>query len=250
MPSTAASESRSTKSVVEELKTLLEKNIEGNVRLFGRLRDLAREATEQLGGKPGKRGLPSGSELFGRWLDLNLAYYSLLTDHGLAFLDDFLGAAEGAFNVRPAAPQAAEAVRADRAEITMTARQGETATAPFLVENHHPGALDLSFEAGEFVSTGGEAIQEGRVTFDPESLVLQPEKRAVVNVIAKVTPDFKVGQTYVSTIKVLGFENREIVLSLTVLPPLKVKQPAAIKTRNAKKRQQKRSAKPRKRAQD
>src|SRR6266403_1802139 len=78
MASTNASEPTSTRAALEELRALLGKNIQGNVRLFNRIATLAQQASKELSADPGSRNLPKGNELLSRWLELNLSYWSLL----------------------------------------------------------------------------------------------------------------------------------------------------------------------------
>jgi hypothetical protein len=57
------------------------------------------------------------------------------------------------------------------------------------------------------------------VGFEPAALVVAPRAQAIVQATVTITTDFVVGQTYTTTIRPLGFEAKQLGLSLVVLPP-------------------------------
>ena len=183
------------------------------------------------------------NELLASWLDLNLTYYSLLTDHGIAFLDEMISAAERTLGIKPSEKQEDQSAQATRIQINLTARAGEVAVAPFVIENQYPSVLEVSFQAGDFVSLNGSIISAERITFEPPGLSLQPKEQAIIKSIVTITDDFKVGETYVTTINVLGFQAKDIALLLTILPALSGKKPRA--SSGSKKKPRARQTKPR-----
>src|SRR6266403_1359593 len=221
MASTNASEPTSTRAALEELRALLGKNIQGNVRLFNRIATLAQQASKELSADPGSRNLPKGNELLSRWLELNLSYCSLLSEHGLALFDDLVTAAENTLGLKTTA--AAEPAKAPHArlEINQSGRVGETLVAPFVIENQHPSSLEASFRASDLVSLKGDTVSADCIKFEPQTLTLQPKEQAIVKSIVTITSDFEVGETYATTINVIGFQAREILFLITILPELK-----------------------------
>lgn len=221
MASTNASESTSTRVALEELRALLGKNIQGNVRLFNRITALAQQASKELSADPGSRNLPKSDELLSRWLELNLSYYSLLSEHGLALFDDLVTAAENTLGLKTTT--AAEPAKAPaRLEINQSGRVGETLVAPFVIENQHPSSLQASFQAGDLVSVKGQSVSSDCIRFEPQTVTLEPKEQAIVKSIVNITSDFEVGETYATTINVIGFQAREILFLITILPELKV----------------------------
>ena len=227
MSSADASRHTDPQAVIEELRVLVAKSVQGNVKLFHRLSNLVKEATQGMGAGAPSRELPKGNELLARWLNLNFACYSLLTDHSIAFLDDLLSAAEKSLGVKPPAKQEEQAQEERRIGINLNARVGETVAAPFMMENQHSSPLEVSFEAADFVSLKGEAVSADCIKFEPSRLSLQPQEQAIVKSIVTILDDFKVGETYVTTINVLGFQAKDIALLLTILPPLNEKKALA-----------------------
>jgi len=255
--SSTAYQKTDPQSVIEDLRVLLAKNVQDNMRLAKRFGGLVKEATEQFGATSEGGGLPKGSELLTRWLDLNFAFYSLLANHGIAFLDDLLGAAErnlgtkhskSEYSAEPDSPtHTAEAVR--RLELSLSARVGEVAIAPFVIENQQSSLTGVTFQASDFISPKGDTVSADCIRFEPASLSLLPKEQTIVKSIVTVTNRFKVGETYVATINVLGFETKQIIFVVTILLKLEdqkpVRKPASKKARTrSSKKAAKRRVKP------
>jgi hypothetical protein len=56
----------------------------------------------------------------------------------------------------------------------------------------------------------------------------------VVQAAVSVTRGFVVGQTYTTTIRLLGFQAKEVGLSITVLPPAEAAKPSGPPRRRTK----------------
>lgn len=231
--SSTASRQTDPQSVIEDLRVLLAKNVQDNVRLVKRFGGLVHEATEQIGTSTEGGGMPKGNELLTRWLDLNFAFYSLLTEHGVAFLDDLLTAAEQNLGIKPTKAEEPPAPETQtqttepvsRMELSLNARVGEKAVAHFVIENQQSTPTEVSFQAGNFISSKGRTVSAACVSFEPAKLSLRPKEQAVVKSIVNTTSGFRVGETYVSTINVLGFLTKEIILVVTILPELDEQKP-------------------------
>jgi len=234
-------------SVIEDLRVLMAKNIQGNMRLVNRFGGLIKEATDQIG-DVSEGGLPKGNELLGRLLDLNLAFVTLLSDYGISFLGDLMSAAEQNLAVRPKTKESrytAQEVRVRSAEpvsgieLNIKARIGETAVAPFVIENQQTATTGVTFQASNLVSGTGHSVSSDCISFEPAALSLHPNQQAVVK--AKVQPDnrFRVGESYASSITVLGFDTSQISLVVTILPALQqakeTRKTGAKKKRRARK---------------
>lgn len=225
MPSSAAFGRTNPQALVEELKELLAKSIQGNAQLSNRIYGLVKEAAKEADAGRRGRKLPQGRELLTGWLHLNLAYYSLLTDHGLAFLNDLVTATENTLGIKATEGRENQTAAKHRVEISVNAQQGEKVTAPFLVENHYPHTVEASFQASDLVSLKGDALPAKQVAFDPPTLTLQPRGKSIVHAVVDVTREFKVGETYCTTIKLVGFQTKEISLLITILPASTEKKP-------------------------
>jgi hypothetical protein len=228
-------------NLAEELKELLARNVEGNLELLGRLSNMARETAKSMNAPSNAAQQPGA--LVGRLVKLNLSYLSLITKHGLAFADEMatitaraLGVANPEPRTAPSAPAAAP-----RAEVQLTARIGQTATATFLVENSRPEPLDVSFEASPIVSSHGEVIKRATVRFKPSRLRIKPGAQSTVQVSVKVSGEFKADETYLLRARLVGFEDKEIFIGLRVLPSIPGPSPAPAEA-GAKRRKRRKAA--------
>jgi hypothetical protein len=216
---------KSPEEFVEQLKELVAANVAGNAQLVARFNDLIRDAAKAVGAARG--GEPANAAaLLSRWLDFNLASYSVVSTHGLALLNGLLSAAEDA--LLPKVPSAAEArpTPEPRVELRLEGRPGERVTSAFLVENHFDRPLDVTFEAGDLIPASGTSLAASLIAFEPTTLAIAPRGQAVVQVAVTITGDFVVGQTYITTIRLLGLHAKEVGLSVTVRPPANAAEPS------------------------
>lgn len=215
-------------NLAEELKELLARNVEGNLELLGRLSSMARETAKSMNAPSNAAQQPGA--LVGRLVKLNLSYLSLITKHGLAFADEMATITARALGVtkpdQPRASSPSTANGAPRAQVQLAARVGQTATATFLVENSRPQPLDVSFAASPVVSSHGDAIKRAKVRFKPARLRIKAGAQSTVQVSVKVSAEFKADEVYLLRVRLVGFEEKEILIALRVLPPLPGPSPA------------------------
>ncbi|MBI3015728.1 MAG: hypothetical protein HYY65_11885 [Candidatus Tectomicrobia bacterium] len=226
--SKGSTERMSPETFVEELKALISANLAGNVQLMARINELVKAATAR------QKEPIDASTLFARWMEFNLASYSVISTQGMALLNGIVSAAEQALGTkaRPAPEPGPSAEQ--KVEMRLEGRQGERVTAPFLVENRYDRALDVAFQASDLVPGSGRALPASHISFEPATLMVAPKGQAVVNAAVTLTKDFVVGQTYSTTIRVLGFQAKEVALAITVRPPGKEAKPAGQTVKRAK----------------
>ncbi|MGH7499352.1 MAG: hypothetical protein ACREL3_10930 [Gemmatimonadales bacterium] len=228
---------RSTEAFVEELKKVAATSLAGNAQLAARLNNLIRKSVRASGGGASQPLDPS--TLLSRWLDFNLASYSIVTNHSVSFLNSLLGAAEEALLPGPLPDADTGSKPEPRVELRLEGRPGDRVSSGFLVENHFDRPLDVAFESDDLSPGRGAPLPSTLIEFEPPRVTIPPRGQNVVQAAVAITPDFVVGQTYATTIRLLGFNSKELGLSLTVLPGDKGATPSAQprkKTRPAGKR--------------
>jgi hypothetical protein len=216
MAATDASGRKSPEEFVEQMKELVAANIAGNAQLLTRLTSFIQEAVKPAG--PGPREPLNGAALLSRWLDFNLASYSVVSSHSLAIMSGLLTAAEAALLPKGSAA-ASRPGAAPRVELRLEGRPGDRVTSAFMVENHFDHPLEVTLESGDLVPATGPALPASLLAFEPPTLSIGPRAQAVVQVVATITRDFSVGQTYLTVVRLVGLHAREVGLSITVRPP-------------------------------
>jgi hypothetical protein len=210
---------------VERLKTLIESNVAGNTQLLTRFVDLIGQASQAGSKELGNQ--PDAEAMLSRWLDFNLAAYSIVSTQGLALLNGLLSAARSTLitkaepvpDVQAATASNVKAATEPRVELRLSGRHGERATAGFVIENHFDAPLEVRFESTALTPAIGPALAASLVSFEPTTLKIPPRGQGVVQTIVAITTDFVVGQTYRATIRPLGFGAKELGLSVTIEPP-------------------------------
>jgi hypothetical protein len=202
----------------EQLKRLVAANLAGNAQLATRLSNFIKDAATTLrADRP--REATDAAGLLSRWLEFNLKSYSVVSTHGLALVNELLSAAESALLTKE--PPSAEPVPKPqpRVELRLSGRPGERVTSGFAIENHFDHPLAITFECAELTPAAGQSLPAARVEFEPANLTIPPHGEAVAQVAVAIARDFVIGQTYTTTIHLLGFDKKEVGLSLTILPP-------------------------------
>jgi hypothetical protein len=218
MASRGTSGRTSPDEFVDRLKELVAANIAGRKQLEARFGAFVREASRAVA--TGQSGERTGAEaLLSRWIDFNLESFSAINAQGLALLNDLLSAAEHTLIPKAAPATGTRAPTAPRVELRLSGRRGERATTGFVIENHFNRPLSVTFESTDLAPKTGAALPASLVSFAPTTLLLGPQEQGVVQATVTITADFEVSQTYTATIRLLGFEDKEVGLSVTALPP-------------------------------
>lgn len=224
MPAPERAEKKVALSFIDEFKSLAETSMRGNLQLISRVNELVKTAGKSLGPDLKKNDGTKSSPLI-RILGFSLASCSVLSACTLEMLNGLVSAAEHSlFGKYAATPEAVSPQVCG--EIHVEARQGERLKAPFLVENQYSAPLDISFEASDLITSMGPALPSSHIAFEPAALVLGPRGKAVIVALIDITKAFVAGRTYTSTIRVLGFQGKEVRLVLTILPPKETAGPA------------------------
>lgn len=213
-------ESTSPTGVVEELKSAVAASIAGNVELVARLNAVIKEAAAA-----GPAAAPTdGGEVLSRLIKLGLGSYAELNKHVLALLNGLVGVAERTLLPASAAAAAgaSKAAGTGRVDLRLDGRIGERVASPFLVENQYDEAVDVSFRADPLCAPGHPDVPPSVVGFEPSRLSILPRGSAVATAMIDVTEGFAAGATYTTTLRLVGFESREIGLALTVAPAAEV----------------------------
>jgi hypothetical protein len=224
MGPTDRTERMSTDEFVERLKSLIIAHAAGSNQLLTRFSHFVQEASQAVGSAP-TRERTDAQTMLSRWLDFNLASYSVMSTSSLALLNGLLAAAESTLIPKPAPAPATGPSQATRVDLRLSGRHGERATSAFALENHFDLPLTVMFEWGDLVSESGSSLPASHLSFEPASPVIPPHGQAVVQAAVSITKEFTVGQTYTTTIRLLGSEAKEIGLSITILPPMDADEP-------------------------
>jgi hypothetical protein len=211
---------------IERLKFLIANNAAESERLLTRFSALVREANQAVSrGRAGER--PSADELLSRWLDFNLASYSVVSTQSVALLNGLLSAAQSTLIPKAVPVPDKRATAAPRVKLQLSGRPGERATTGFVIENQFDRPLNVSFESAALLPmTTGPELPASLVSFEPATLAIPPRGQGVVQVAVMITADFVAGETYTTTISPLGFEAKELEVSLLVLPPAQAVVPS------------------------
>lgn len=200
---------------VRRLKEIVANNVEESTRLVARFTEFVREASQAISSdRTAERTDPEA--LLSRWLDFNLASYSVLSAQSVALLNGLLSAAQSTLIPKKLSDAPATA---PRVELRLAARLGDPATTGLMIENHFDRPISVTFDASDLVPAVGPPLPASLISFEPSTLVIAPRGQSVVQTTVTITSDFLVGQTYTTTIRLLGFEAKEVVLSVTILPP-------------------------------
>ena len=226
---------------VERLRDVVAANAEGNARLVTRFGDFFRNASQELrDARPGER--TDAEALLTRWLEFNLASFSAVSSQGLALINDLLSAAEDTLPTRGPHGPDVPSTPASRVELRLSGRQGERVETGFVIENNFDRSLAVTLSPTDLVPASGVPLPAALVSFEPAKLAIEPRGQGVVQASVTITDDFAVGETYSMTIRLLGFEGKELGLSVTALPADAAK---SARTRKTAAKRQSRATKPR-----
>jgi hypothetical protein len=215
MVSTDHPERMSVDEFVRRLKEILASSASENTQLIARFTEFLRESSQAI--SSGRTG--DAEALLSRWLDFNLASYTVLSRQTVALLNGLLSAAENTLIPRAAPTPGVSDKGAPRVELKLSGRPGERATTGFMIENHFDRPLAVTFESSELIPMAGPALPASLLSFVPTTAVIEQGGQKVVQAAITITPEFVVGETYTTTIRLLGFEAKRMGLSVTILPP-------------------------------
>jgi hypothetical protein len=219
--------------LMDDFKNLYSKAIQGNIDLVNRLSRVASDAAREFSTSAQSKTLPSPTKSLTQIAEFNLAYWSALTEHSLAFANEMAGAAGRAFGLEcrqeeNKAPMAIE----------VTAQPGQTAVAGFHVENTFSDPLEISFEAGDLVSPRGTTLKSKSVVFTPKQVTLAPKTQSVVQIAIEVPAECKPGESYMLPVKPVGFAMKQFSIKLNIAAPT-AKAESTIRASAPKKRPKK-----------
>jgi hypothetical protein len=213
MDSTGSFGRMSPDEFLQRLKELVSKNIEGNTQLLLRFGDLLKDASAAVSSSA-RTGESNADVLLSRWLDFNLAVYSVVSTQGLVLLNELMNTAQSTLIPKPPGRTTA----AQRVELQLSGRRGERASTGFVIENLFSEPLAVTFESTALMPRDGPVLPASLVHFDPPTLSIEPRGQGIARIAVAITDEFLVGQTYTATIRPLGFGAKEIAFSLVILP--------------------------------
>jgi len=201
---------KSPEELADEFKALLSDNASQSVKLAARVNDLVKDAAQAVA-ESGREPADT-TQLLNRWLDYQLRSYAIVSKHALSMAHGLVSAAQNAV----VGSEAAEAAPVQRIDLQVKGHIGEVVVAPFLVHNHYDREVTVGFEATALLSATGRSLEATYVKFEPYRASLEAGEQVVIQAIIAVTDEFEPGQTYVTTIRVLGFDAQDVVLALSV----------------------------------
>jgi hypothetical protein len=231
MVSAGSPSERSTDDVIDQLKEILAANVSGNAQLVAHFNDLVRDISKEMGS--GRR--PDPAELLSRWLDFNLASYSVVSKQSVALLDGLLEVARS--TLIPSPLPARVVADEQRVELRLSGRPGEKVSTGFMIENQFDRQLEVTFECDDLTTDAGQSVSRSHVLFEPTTLTIPAHEQAVGQVAVKIDRRFAAGTSYRTTIRLLGFPAKELDLFVSVLPrqePDAARQPRRKPARAAK----------------
>ena len=199
----------------DEIKKILSANVSKSIHLMTRANNLLKDTVESIASS--NKEPVDKSELLNRWLNFNVATYTVINDHTISLLEKLITIAEGSIIGKTQETTAEE----KNIDINITGHQGEKQSTFFLIKNHYDNPLDISFEASPLIAEGTQLLPNRYITFDPSTTTLKEREEKTIKVIVDINEDFIPGKTYITNIHVIGYETKELILSIEVLPPLK-----------------------------
>jgi len=215
----------SSDDFLARLKELNAAHVAGSTQLVKHFTDFVREASRAVGA--GRAGERIGADaLLSRWVDFHLATFSVASAQTLALFHGLISAAENTLLPKASSSPGGKSAPAPRVELRLSGRHGERATTGFVIENHFDLPLAVTLESSDLVPKTGASLPASLVGFEPATLLLDPHGQGVVQVAVAIGAEFQVGETYTTTIRLLGLEAKEVGLSVVVLPAAEAAAPS------------------------
>jgi hypothetical protein len=211
-------ERKSPEALIDDLKTIVAANVAGNMELLARVGTLLSHAGQVISALPLGRP-PDGSAIVTRGIDLTLASTAIVSEHTLAMLNDLVSVAERTLAALPQSSATHDEPPEPQTPVRLEGRRGERVAGQFAVDNQYDCPVQVSFGLGALTAAQAPPIPAARIALDPVSLVIGPQASQIVDVTIDITEEFVVGQTYTTTVRVVGFRAPDILVHLAVLGP-------------------------------
>lgn len=199
----------------DEIKKVLSANVSKSIQLMTRANNLIKDTVQNFS-TADRKSAAKESDILERWLNFNVATYTVINDHALSLLEKLITVAEESISGNPPKKNAENKA----VDISISGRPGEKQSTYFLIQNHYDHPLEISFEASPFVAENVPVLPNTHITFDPSSATLKENEQRTIKVDVDITKQFVPGTTYTTNIHVSGFEAKELILSITVLQPV------------------------------
>jgi hypothetical protein len=140
-----------------------------------------------------------------------LNYYTAVLNTGIETANRFMDQVVLSKGAQPS-PQAGRQTPA----LLFHGKHGEAPTNAFVVTNNRDEFIQLRFELTEVVSDDSSTRFSAPARFTPESCQLAPRSEQMIQCSVPLTEQFQPGETYHSQIRVVGFPEMTIRVSIQV----------------------------------
>lgn len=195
--------------LADELKLLLDRSMQHNVRLLTRVGGVLREAA-QAARDPQRLQGRDAKALLGDLVKLQVDYLKGLSESSAQYLGSVVTLAEHAVAPRPQAPEAAAQATA------LSGQVGETLAFLFQIDNPNAEPVNAAIEAGDWQGRDGGRVGADSLVFEPAATVVNARTARAIQARIVIDDRFEPGETYDTVIRVAGFPGRQVALSLTV----------------------------------
>jgi hypothetical protein len=208
-------ERKTPEVLMEELRAIVASSAAGNIQLMMRVGALLTRSAHTV--TAASTQAPDPAVAFAHGVDVLLRSAAIINSHTSAMMNELLAIAEQALVAPASAGTSPRDGMPDRpVELRLVGRVSERVTGQFAVDNEYDSPLQVSFSAGSLVSSRGVTPSSGRVALDPTRTVIAAHGAAIVSVAVDITDDFTAGETYSSTISVVGFQTPDVRLQVVV----------------------------------
>ena len=196
-------------AIGEELKSLFDRNLQANLKLFDRAGGVLREAGRASRDPQRLRGTDTRA-LVGELLQLQLDYYARLSEQSLQFMNAVVSLAESVV----AAP--ARVADTTASATLLSGKPGETVVFQFQLDNPNDQPVNAAIESREWLGRDGQRVDTDSMSFDPAATVIEPKSSRTVLGRVRIDERFAPGGAYDTLIRVAGFPGREVAITLAV----------------------------------
>lgn len=196
-------------AIGEELKSLFDRNLQANLKLFDRAGGVLREAGRASRDPQRLRGTDTRA-LVGELLQLQLDYYARLSEQSLQFMNAVVSLAESVV----AAP--ARVADTTASATLLSGKPGETVVFQFQLDNPNDQPVNAAIESREWLGRDGQRVDTDSMSFEPAATVIEPKSSRTVLGRVRIDERFAPGGAYDTLIRVAGFPGREVAITLAV----------------------------------